>query len=324
MNLQQFLERWPSKQGRLFLFAGGKDHDRLSVFYNVVDHWRKDVDRMDTVRLHNPSFFEIDEECRRDPIVGKYRLVVATEARWDDPDSLEDATDKRRAQQRYEALARRIENFPRNLVLIMSTPADNPGTKNPLAQGIIRKGYWTVLRTVDVDSARELLTQLSGWDDDQLIDEVVEVIGTSPADLIAFLRVLRLGNVETPAQIRLYLGMQTRASVFDVVEAIVMKDRPKALNSLSEDVPLNSLIGALDRKFTSLIQFSSEMRKGRTPKEAALALRLPGFIVHGLYQATKRWTAHELLDLWPTLAEFSQLSQRPASAELLVTTILSD
>jgi len=81
---------------------------------------------------------------------------------------------------------------------------------------------------------------------------------------------------------------------------------------------MGQLVGALDRKFTSLIAFIAELRRGRTPKEAALMLRLPGFIVHGLYEASKRWNTAELLMMFPVLAEYYARGSKAGSTELLI------
>ncbi len=77
-------------------------------------------------------------------------------------------------------------------------------------------------------------------------------------------------------------------------------------------------MGALDRKFTSLLQFIDEMSRGKSPKDAAMALRLPGFIVHGLYEASKRWDPNAIIEVWPVLAEAAVNSGRPGTNDLLI------
>lgn len=314
MNLTQFLERWPAKEGRLFLFAGGRDHDRLSMFYSVADRWKKKVNPLvDFVRLHEPSYAEIAEACRRDPVDSKQVVVVATEVQWLDPNDHKD-------DRGVAALTSIVENFPRDLVLIISIhqSEQNPLTKNPLAQAIIRKGYWVVLKPVDEAGACELVKSMTGWED-EIVQEIVYAVGTIPADLISLLKLLKLAGAEEPDQIRKYLSGRQEGTVFDLTEAIVMRDPVKALALASDDINTNQLVGALDRKFTSLLQFIAEMKKGgRSPKEAALALRLPGFIVHGLYEASKRWSPNDIIQVFSVLADVSKESNRPGVNDLLV------
>lgn len=322
MNGTQFLERWPAKPGRLFLFGGGKDHDRLALFYTVCDFWRKKVGEYDFVRLHAPTFAEINENCRADPLVSKYRVVCATEFEWPDPEETDDAEEKAKRRRQFDSLRKITANLPRDLVLIMSTTHENPLTKNDLAQSIITKGYWVVLKNVDVETASNLLAHYTDWDEDLRL-EVVESIGTSLSELLSFLRVLRIYSDEPkPEDVRSFLTGYVRGTVFDLTDAISMKDAPRALALAQDDIPLGPLIGSLDRKLTSLLQFMAEMRQGRTPKEAALALRLPGFIVHGLFEASKRWSPGEILSVYPTLAAYSARGHRPGAVELLVADVI--
>jgi hypothetical protein len=318
MNVIQFLERWPAKEGRRFFFAGGKPHDRLAVFYAVCDHWRGRVDKVDFDRLHNPTIPQISEACRQDPLASKFRVVAATEMDWQDPDEITDKDAKRTATRHFHALGRLVETLPSDTVLIMSTPVDSPLTKNNTAQAIIRKGYWVVLTQTDVETAIRLTHHLTGWTDEEMVREVVEAVGTSPAAIISFLKVLRLATTDpTPKDVRRFLSVHVTGGVFELVDAVVMKDAPRALR-LADSVPSGQFIGALDRKLTSLLQFSAELKRGRTPKEAAMMLRLPGFIVHGLYEASKRWTGAEIISVYPTLAEHSISGDKPGANDVLV------
>lgn len=322
MNGSQFLERWPQAQKRLFLFGGGKDHDRLTLFYTVCDFWRKKVDELDFVRLHSPSLAEINEACRADPLNSKYRVVCATEFIWPDPEDTDDAEEKAKRRRQFESLLKVTSNMPRDLVLIMSTTHENPLTKNDLAQSIITKGYWVVLKNVDVETAGNLLAHYTDWDEDLRL-EVIESVGTSLAELLSFLRVLRVYSSEPgPEDVRTFLTGFVRGTVFDLTDAISMKDAARALALAQDDIAIGPLIGSLDRKLTSLLQFMAEMRQGRTPKEAALALRLPGFIVHGLFEASKRWSPGEILSVYPTLAAYSARGNRPGAVELLVADVI--
>lgn len=323
MNLTQLLERWPAKEGRLFFLASGKDADRLPVFYRICDHWCAKVDRMDVARLHGASLITVAEACRRDPLVSRHRVVIATEMKWDDPAAAETNEETTARLRMMEPLLRIVENFPRDLVLIMSTPADNPKTDNALAQAIIRKGYWVVLKNTDEETARDLLRYLTGWDDEELVSDFILSTGTSPAAILAQLRTLRIAYDDpTPTQIREYLTDAATGGVFELVDAIIDRDIPRALSLPLDDIPPGQFLGALDRKFTSLVQFSAELRRGRSPKEAAHNLRLPGFIVHGLYEATKRWDPREILMLWQHVAAHTRIMHQPGATELLVTQLI--
>jgi hypothetical protein len=322
MNMFQFLERWPAKEGRLFFFGGGKDHDRLSAYYLVADAWRKKTDKLDFVRLHNPSMIEVAEACRRDPLNGKFTVVAATEMKWEDPDDSQEAEVRARRTQQFEALKGITASLPRDLVLIMSTPFERPLTKNPLAQSIITKGYWVVLTQPDVETAVRLLNNITTWDQ-ELIFEVVESVGPSPAELLSFLRVVKLAGEPTPERVRGYLQGSMRGGVFELVDAIVMRDADTAFRLAANDPPLNMVLGQLDRKITSLLQYLGERRRGRSPKEAAQMLRMPGFVVHGLYEAEKRWRPAELLELFSTLAEYASLRDRPGALDLLINDLVA-
>jgi hypothetical protein len=243
----------------------------------------------------------------------KHLLVVATEVHWLDPNENKDHAG-------VKSLTSLLESFPRDLVLVMSIHQSepNPLTKNNLAQAIIRKGYWVVLRNVDEQSACELIMAMTGWDD-EIAREIVYAVGTVPADLISLLKVLKLADATTPEEIRKYLSGRQEATVFDLTDAIAMRDAKKALALSSDEIATNQLVGALDRKFTSLLQFMAEMRKGgRSPKEAALALRLPGFIVHGLFEASKRWSPNDIINIFPILADASKDAGRPGVNDLLI------
>lgn len=323
MNLVQFLSRWPAKEGRLFLLASGKDADRLPIFYRVADHWCAKVDRMDVSRIHECSLPTVAEACRRDPVVSRYRVVIATEVRWEDPAATESNEEKTARLKTMEPLLRLVEDFPRDLVLIMSTAADNPKTDNPLAQLIIRKGYWVVLRNTDEQTARELLRYLTGWEDEELISDFILSSGTSPAAILSELRTIRIAyDSPTSDQIRQYLSDRASGGVFELVDAVIDRDLARALSLPLDDIPPGQFLGALDRKFTSLVQFSAELRRGRSPKEAALNLRLPGFIVHGLYEAQKRWDPREILSLWPSIAAHTRVMHQPGATEMFITQLI--
>lgn len=318
MNLTQFYHRWPAKQGRLFLFAGRPDHDRLAVFYTVCDAWRKNVNQLDFIRLHEPNITQLLEACRMDPVVSKHRVVAACDLKWVDPDEIEDREERTKAKRSWTAFSTFLKSFPKDLVLIISTAHDNPLTKNDVAQPIINKGFWVVLKSTSHDDACKMLAYISGWTDEQIINDVVGQVGTSASDLIQFLKVLYLSGYDTtPANIKSFLkASNTNGSVFDVVDAIIMRDLPRALSY--PNVPAGQLIGALDRKLTSLVSFMAELRKGRSPKEAMIVLRLPGFIVHGLFEASKRWHTAEILATFPLLAQHTAVANNPGANDVLI------
>lgn len=323
MNLPQLLERWPAKEGRLFFLASGKDADRLPIFYRVSDHWSAKVSKMDVIRVHEPSLVEVAETCRRDPLESRYLVVVATEVKWPDPAAAESPEEKTNAMRQMEPLNRLLENMPKDLVLIMSSPVDNPKTDNPLAQVIIRKGYWVVLRNTDEETARDLVKHLTNWEDDELISDFLGSTGNSPAAILSLLRTMRIAyDSLDAADVRDYLTDTRSGGVFELVDAVIDRDLPRALALPLDEIPPGQFLGALDRKFTSLVQFAAELRKGRSPKEAALSLHLPGFIVHGLYEATKRWDPREILALWSTLAAHARVMHRPGATDLLVTQLI--
>jgi hypothetical protein len=323
MNLTQFLERWPAKDSRLFLLAGRPEQDRSAIHATVADSWRKRVDPLDIESLHDPTLSGLLEACRRDPVVSSHRLVIVSDFKWPDPDEVSGEVEAARARRNWESFAGLLDGFPRDLVLVISSTHENPLTKNPVAQAIIRKGYWVVLKPVDIATASHLLQTLTGWEDEEILLEVVESVGTCPSDLIQFLKVFRLSGYEpTSENIRRFLTASPSGGVFAAVEAIIMRDLPRAL-SLAEEIPTGQLVGALERKFTSLLQFMAELRQGKTPKEAMLSLHLPGFIVSGLFDASKRWQTAEILQLFPTLAHASASGGQPAANDLLITRILS-
>ncbi len=97
-------------------------------------------------------------------------------------------------------------------------------------------------------------------------------------------------------------------------------DREKAMLLAAGEPPLGQVIGALDRKLTSLLQFMAELKRGKSPKEAAMHLRLPGFIVHGLYEASKRGTTAEIIHIYPSIAEIASHSDKTGALELLIRT----
>lgn len=251
-----------------------------------------------------------------DPIGSKVRVVAATEFQWKNPDEHPEDSGNR-------SLTKLLENFPRDVCLICSTPSESPSTKNELSQLFIRKGYWVALKSVDEQTAVELLRSLTGWADEEMISKVVRSVGTSPSDLISFLKMMRHAGVYGDDEgMEQYLTTRPQGGVFELVDSVVMKDLPKALRLCSDDVPAGQLAGALDRKFTSLLQFMGEMKKGRSPKEASIILRLPGFLVHGLYEASKRWTGPEIVSLYPAMAHHTLHSNRPGSNEVLVRGII--
>jgi DNA polymerase III delta subunit len=262
---------------------------------------------------------ELSEACRHDPLGhSKFRVVCATEIPWLDPSEAEDASEKASRQRQFDSLHAVISKLPRDLVLIISTDHDNPLTKNDLAQSIITKGYWVVLKQVDVSTAMAFLENMTGWEEELRL-EVIESVGTSVGELLAFIRLIRLAYQDpTEEEIREFLTGYIRGTVFDLTDAIAMKDLEQALALARDDLPLGQLIGSIDRKLTTLVQFMAEMRRGRSPKEAALMLRMPGFIVHGLYEASKRWNTSEILMMFPTLAEYSATGDRPGAAELMI------
>lgn len=323
MNGTQFLERWPAKEGRLFLFGGGKDHDRLALFSLVCDSWRKKVGALDFVWLHNPTMVQVSEAARVDPLQSKFRVVAAVEMAWDDPSDADEVGQKRSRQRQFDSLYRLTSTLPRDLVLLMSTHHENPLTKNDLAQSIITKGYWVVLKPVDRGEAVEFLQRLTLWEEDFSL-EVVDSIGTSLGDLLAFLRLAKLLSPELEeATVSKLLAGHVRGTVFELVDAIIMKKLELAYSISADELPMGQVVGALDRKLTSLVQFVAEMKRGRSPKEAALALRLPGFIVHGLYEASKRWTGHEILDSFEVLARYSVEGDKVGSLELMVRELIA-
>lgn len=325
LNLVQFFMRWPKTEGRLFFFAGGKDHDRLTAYYTVADYWRRKVDRLDFVRLRDVNMMQTVEACLQDPVVGPKRVVAVTEMIWEDPDETDDVKIREKRKRQFDAMARFLDSFPRDVVLIMSCPHDNPLTKNAVAQPLIRKGYWVVLRHTDTENAVNLIKHWTKWDDEELILEVVDSVGTSVADLFAFLRLVRVVNKDpTPQQIRDYLTTYVRAGVFEIVDSIIMRDLETSLHLAQSDIPLGQVVGAFDRKLTSLIQFMAEMKRGRTPKEAAVMLRMPGFVVHGLYEASKRWRTADLLQLYPKLSEYSLYGDRPGALDMFIHEVIGE
>ncbi len=150
----------------------------------------------------------------------------------------------------------------------------------------------------------------------------MDVIGNGPAGILNFLRMLRLayGPEATILDARQLLVAQPTGTTFDLVEAILVKDTDRALVlTTSPDVSTGKLVGALDRKLSSLVTFMAELKKGRSPKEALLHMRLPGFLAHGLFEASKRWTVGEIVAAWSLMAEAGSNADRPGVNDILVT-----
>ncbi len=181
-----------------------------------------------------------------------------------------------------------------------------------------------VLKPTDEPTATKLLTYLTGWDED-LCYSVVQVHGTSPASLLSLARTVHL-CFENPSekQILQFVGNSTKGHVFELTEAIVQKDISTALRlSARDDVPAGQLIGALDRKLTTVLSFMAELKKGRTPREAITSMRMPGFLAHGLFEASKKWSARDLLAVWLVLADRATEAEKPGGIDLLITELLS-